>query len=287
MVHATPAPAGHWAPSSHSAPTPFSAAASGLKVALLDESGQPAAHEVAGKVTLSWRSGSKKVTWGAQASTATPGIKLPPAKVWGAGWVPCRACCWPSLNRGKHVQAMAPALVPYCCSLGSCTAAMRLVSPPQMPESVAEVSNHWVRFTSADPPLVLEAAVQMQAVPADPAIWTLRCSCAACMVAMRCMQRAEVGLPGRQMLPVASGLPLLCGLCPPISQPTVLICRLPFRTLRSLVDQLTSQHAEELGAVQCGQPFALEVEALDAFNNRCVEVGLLVVRRLLSTCAAC
>ncbi len=56
-------------------------AASGLKVALLDESGQPAAHEVAGKVTLSWRSGSKKVTWGAQAATATPGIKLPPAKV--------------------------------------------------------------------------------------------------------------------------------------------------------------------------------------------------------------
>ena len=43
-----------------------------------------------------------------------------------------------------------------------------------MPESVAEVSNHWVRFTSTNPPLVLEAAVQMQAVPADPAIWTLR-----------------------------------------------------------------------------------------------------------------
>ncbi|PRW58303.1 Structural maintenance of chromosomes flexible hinge domain-containing 1 [Chlorella sorokiniana] len=138
---------------------PAGSSAGGLKVALLDESGQPAACEVAGKVTLSWRSGSKKVTWGSQASTATPGIKLPPAK---------------------------------------------------MPESVAEVSNHWVRFTSADPPLVLEAAVQMQAVPADPAIWTL-----------------------------------------------------------SLVDQLTSQHAEELGTVQCGQLFVLEVEALDAFNNRC------------------
>lgn len=56
-------------------------------MALLDESGQPAAHEVAGKVTLSWRSGSKKVTWGEKASTATPGIKLPPAKVWGGrGW---------------------------------------------------------------------------------------------------------------------------------------------------------------------------------------------------------
>ena len=38
----------------------------------------------------------------------------------------------------------------------------------------------------------------------------------------------------------------------------------------SLVDQLTSQHAEELGIVQCGQPFTLEVEALDSFNNRCV-----------------
>ncbi len=54
------------------------------------------------------------------------------------------------------------------------------ISPPlpfsalQIPESVAEVSNHWVRFTSTEPPLVLEAAVQMQAVPADPAIWTLR-----------------------------------------------------------------------------------------------------------------
>ena len=45
----------------------------------------------------------------------------------------------------------------------------------QIPESVAEVSNHWVRFTSADPPLVLEAAVQIQAVPAEPATWTLRC----------------------------------------------------------------------------------------------------------------
>lgn len=89
------------------------------------------------------------------------------------------------------------------------------------------------------------------------------------------------------MLPGASGLLPLCGFCPPISQPIVLICRLPFRTLRSLVDQLTTQHAEELGAVQCGQPFALEVEALDAFNNRCVAVGWSIVRRLLSTCAPC
>lgn len=46
----------------------------------------------------------------------------------------------------------------------------------------------------------------------------------------------------------------------------------------SLVDQLTSQHAEELGTVQCGQPFALEVEALDAFNNRCALCLLLCGR---------
>jgi hypothetical protein len=41
-----------------------------------------------------------------------------------------------------------------------------------------------------------------------------------------------------------------------------------------LVDQLTSQHCEELGVVQCGQPFAMEIEAIDAFNNRCCNHSL-------------
>lgn len=45
-------------------------------------------------------------------------------------------------------------------------------------------------------------------------------------------------------------------------------CPHPTHRHHSLVDQLTSQHTEELGIVQCGQPFALEVEALDSFNNR-------------------
>lgn len=103
--------------SSPSALPPFSAAASGLKVALLDESGQPAAHEVAGKVTLSWRSGSKKVTWGAQASTATPGIKLPPAKV--GSEMGARTC-----------TLLAHALASYPQPWVSHQAAILFVSPP-------------------------------------------------------------------------------------------------------------------------------------------------------------
>lgn len=53
----------------------------GLRILLLDESGQPAAQEVVGRVTLSWRSGNKKVTWSSAALTAAQGIKLPPCKV--------------------------------------------------------------------------------------------------------------------------------------------------------------------------------------------------------------
>jgi len=41
----------------------------------------------------------------------------------------------------------------------------------------------------------------------------------------------------------------------------------------SLIDEGVSQCAEELGVVYCGKPFALEVEALDAFNNRCGAAG--------------
>lgn len=58
-------------------------AVSGLRVVLVDESGQPSAQELAGKLTVSWRSGSKKSTWGSQTGTASVGLKLPPAKVWG------------------------------------------------------------------------------------------------------------------------------------------------------------------------------------------------------------
>ena len=43
---------------------------------LLDESGEPAAQEVAGRITASWRSGSKKANW-----TASEPLKLPIAKV--------------------------------------------------------------------------------------------------------------------------------------------------------------------------------------------------------------
>ena len=37
----------------------------------------------------------------------------------------------------------------------------------------------------------------------------------------------------------------------------------------SLVDQVNSQSPEQQGFVLCGQPFALEIEALDRLNNRC------------------
>ena len=138
---------------------------SGLRAVLLDESGAPAAGELAGKVTLSWRSGSKKTTWGAAAATATPGIKLPAAKARrtgrraGSGLDGCsqvrELIC---LLRGPHTK-------PTLQCLSSC--------PLQAPESVATVGSEWVRFTATDPPLVLEAALQVQAVPAAPATWTL------------------------------------------------------------------------------------------------------------------
>lgn len=48
---------------------------------LLDESGQLAEQQVAGKIMVSWRGGCKKTTWGAEKATATTGLKLPPAKV--------------------------------------------------------------------------------------------------------------------------------------------------------------------------------------------------------------
>lgn len=51
------------------------------------------------------------------------------------------------------------------------------ISALQVPESVAEASMQWVRFSSSDPPLVLEAPLQIQAAPADPASWTIRCIC--------------------------------------------------------------------------------------------------------------
>lgn len=79
-----------------------------------------------------------------------------------ASWCARPACC-PSIKHRSCCRG------PYITTLS-----LHAASQPQMPESVADVSNHWVRFTSANPPLVLEAAVQMQAVPADPAIWTLR-----------------------------------------------------------------------------------------------------------------
>ena len=52
---------------------------SGLRLVLLDESGEPAAQEVVGRITLSWRSGSKKANW-----AASEPLKLPPAKVLAA-----------------------------------------------------------------------------------------------------------------------------------------------------------------------------------------------------------
>lgn len=41
--------------------------------------------------------------------------------------------------------------------------------------SVGNVATEWVRFVSENPPLTLEAGVQIQAAPGDPSTWTLRC----------------------------------------------------------------------------------------------------------------
>ena len=69
----------------------------------------------------------------------------------------------------------------------------------------------WARFLAANPPLNLEAAVQLTAVPADPVRWTL-----------------------------------------------------------GLVNQMTSQHSEEMGAVRNLEPFTLEIKTTDSFHNMCV-----------------
>lgn len=67
--------------------------------------------------------------------------------------------------------------------------------------------------------------------------------------------------------------PVGCPLCSrPAGCPSQCCSLAPSSPACSLVDQLTSQHAEELGIVQCGQTFSLEVEALDAFSNRWVDV---------------
>jgi len=49
---------------------------SGIRIVLVDEGGNPAAQEVSGKITVSWRGGSKKATWCGE------GLKLPAFKVW-------------------------------------------------------------------------------------------------------------------------------------------------------------------------------------------------------------
>lgn len=54
-------------------------AVSGLRIALLDESGAPSAQQVPGKITVSWRGGSKKITWGGEP------LKLPGPTVRAAG----------------------------------------------------------------------------------------------------------------------------------------------------------------------------------------------------------
>lgn len=38
---------------------------------------------------------------------------------------------------------------------------------------MAALASEWVRFTVAEPPMLLEAALLVQAVPSAPATWTL------------------------------------------------------------------------------------------------------------------
>lgn len=76
-------------------------AVSGLRVVLLDDSGQPAAQEVSGKLNVSWRAGCKKSTWGAQLGTASAGLKLPPCKVDPAAQLLAVGRCYWGGSRGK------------------------------------------------------------------------------------------------------------------------------------------------------------------------------------------
>jgi hypothetical protein len=128
-----------------------------LTLVLLDEAGNPASAEVAGRVTVSWHRGNRKIVWNGEP------IRLPSLEA---------------------------------------------------PHSVADVAEPWVRFQgAATRPLTLELGMEVRAVPAAPAHWAV-----------------------------------------------------------SLLEQGASQSqpsADELGVVRCGQPFALEVEALDRFSNRC------------------
>jgi len=44
----------------------------------------------------------------------------------------------------------------------------------QAPERVSDVGSEWVRFTTENPPLVLETAIEVHTVPAAPDRWALR-----------------------------------------------------------------------------------------------------------------
>lgn len=46
--------------------------------------------------------------------------------------------------------------------------------PFQAPDHCSEVASEWVRFSGKDSPLVLEAALEVHAVPAAPDRWALR-----------------------------------------------------------------------------------------------------------------
>lgn len=126
----------------------------GLRLMLLDESGQPATTSVSGKVHVSWHNGCKKTTW-----NGAP-IKLPAIKA---------------------------------------------------PDSSSEVITGFLRFSgNNENPIIVECFVEISPVPGPASSWAV-----------------------------------------------------------SLVDQVNSQSPEQQGFVLCGQPFALEIEALDRMNNRC------------------
>ena len=134
------------------------------------------------------------------------------------------------------------------------TAALAREQPASLaPPAVATSGQHWLRFTSDQPPLSVELAVEVQAVAGPPAAW------AVCLV-----DQVERGVCvcGRAACAVAHHLQ------------AGVVCLAQWmhgqnRAPPPRISQVTSQSPDELGVVQCGQPFELEIEALDRFSNRC------------------
>jgi hypothetical protein len=129
-----------------------------LQVALLDDAGELVEQPAAGKFFVSWKSGSKKGGWEGKPA------RMPPVQV------PSTAAASCILQMQAMAGCCACMVSPVLRWLLSSTVAMAL----QVPTSVLDVGSHWVRFEGSNPPMLLEAAVEIHAVPAQPTRWHLR-----------------------------------------------------------------------------------------------------------------